>query len=185
MLKMINGLRYAEMLESGIKNVAKNKKALNDLNVFPVPDGDTGTNMLMTLRGGYNAITAPEESLSVVSKQFAKSAVFGARGNSGVILSQFFKGIAAAFKDKQEVDAEELLVALETGSRFAYTAVVKPVEGTMLTVVREAVEDARRQAPFDSIDELIKVYVEAASKSLERTPTLLPILKKAATDIIT
>ena len=179
MLKIINGLRYAEMLESGIKNVVKNKKALNDLNVFPVPDGDTGTNMVMTLRGGYNAIAVPEDALSVVSKQFATSAVYGARGNSGVILSQFFKGIAEAFKEKREIDAESLLVALETGSQFAYKAVVKPVEGTMLTVVREAVENARRLAPFNSINELIQVYVEAATKSLERTPTLLPILKKA------
>ena len=179
MLKIIDGLRYVDVLENGIKNVTKNKKALNDLNVFPVPDGDTGTNMLMTLRGGFEAIKEPTASLSNVSNQFATSAVFGARGNSGVIVSQFFKGIATAFHGKSEVDPQGFLYALEMGVQFAYRAVVTPVEGTMLTVVREAAEGTRKLAPFDNINDLIEVYLQAAKASLKRTPELLPVLKKA------
>ena len=107
MQKMIDGLRYVYFLENGIKNVVKNKKALNDLNVFPVPDGDTGTNMAMTLRQGYKAIEKPSDSLSNVSNQFATSAVFGARGNSGVIVSQFFKGIAKSFEGKEYAEIQD------------------------------------------------------------------------------
>ena len=101
MQKTINGLAYLSYLQNGIRNLAKNKTMLNDLNVFPVPDGDTGTNMLMTLRHGYEALDNANATLGQVAQQFATSAVFGARGNSGVIVSQFFKGMADCFKVKQ------------------------------------------------------------------------------------
>lgn len=178
MQKMIDGLRYVYFLENGIKNVVKNKKALNDLNVFPVPDGDTGTNMAMTLRQGYKAIEKPSDSLSNVSNQFATSAVFGARGNSGVIVSQFFKGIAKSFEGKAVATASDIIEALENGSKFAYNSVVKPVEGTMLTVVREAVQEVKKHSP-ETVEEVIDLYVKSAKESLERTPKLLPVLKKA------
>ena len=179
MLEKIDGLSYASILESGIKNLAKNKKVLNDLNVFPVPDGDTGTNMVMTLRHGYNAIENSSESISDISGQFASSAVFGARGNSGVIVSQFVKGMAESFKGKEYADCETFINALEMGYQFAYQAVVNPVEGTMLTVLREAAEAVRKAAPFKTIEEILDVYLEEAQKSLQRTPELLPVLKKA------
>ena len=178
MQKTMDGLRYVYFLENGIKNVVKNKKALNDLNVFPVPDGDTGTNMAMTLRQGYKAIEKPSDSLSNVANQFATSAVFGARGNSGVIVSQFFKGIAKSFEGKEIALTSDLIDALENGSKFAYSSVVKPVEGTMLTVVREAIKEVKKHSP-ETIEEVIDIYVKAAKQSLERTPMLLPVLKKA------
>ena len=179
MLTTVDGLLYVSFLENGIKNVVKNKKALNALNVFPVPDGDTGTNMVMTLRYGYEGITKSSDDISSVAGQFSQSAVFGARGNSGVIVSQFFKGLAEGFQGKTAVNCEEFLAALECGYQYAYRAVVKPVEGTMLTVLREAAEEAKVKAPFDSIEQLLDVYLQAARASLDKTPTLLPVLKKA------
>ena len=178
MQKTIDGITYVYFLESGIKNVVKNKKILNDLNVFPVPDGDTGTNMTMTLRQGYKAIEESKNSLSTIANQFATAAVFGARGNSGVIVSQFFKGMANAFEGKDEAGVNDLIVALETGAKYAYNAVVQPVEGTMLTVVREAIKEVKNNSP-ETIEEVIDLYLEAARQSLERTPLLLPVLKKA------
>ena len=178
MQKTIDGITYVYFLESGIKNVVKNKKILNDLNVFPVPDGDTGTNMTMTLRQGYKAIEESKNSLSTIANQFATAAVFGARGNSGVIVSQFFKGMANAFEGKDEAGVNDLIVALETGAKYAYNAVVQPVEGTMLTVVREAIKEVKNNSP-ETIEGVIDLYLEAARQSLERTPLLLPVLKKA------
>ena len=179
MLKKIDGACYLRFLDSGIKNTVKNKKMLNDLNVFPVPDGDTGTNIVMTLRYGYSAVVDRDENLSTVANAFAKSAVLGARGNSGVIISQFFKGIANSFKGKESVDCEQFLNALESGYKCAYRAVVKPVEGTMLTVLREATEETKKAGAFENIEALIETYLNCAKQSLARTPELLPVLKKA------
>ena len=106
-MNLINAQRYVEMLESGIRNVGKNKKKLNDLNVFPVPDGDTGTNMYMTLKYGFDNCKKDGNNLSKIASGFASLAVFGARGNSGVILSQFFKGIAEGFSGCVEGDVED------------------------------------------------------------------------------
>ncbi|MBR2336611.1 MAG: DAK2 domain-containing protein [Clostridia bacterium] len=178
MQKTIDGLTYVKFLENGINNVVKNKKELNDLNVFPVPDGDTGTNMSMTLRQGLQATDTSLTSLAEVANQFASSAVFGARGNSGVIVSQFFKGIAKGFGAKSAVDVNDFIKALERGSKSAYSSVVKPVEGTMLTVVREAVEEVKRHSP-EFIEEVIDLYLVGARQALDKTPSLLPVLKKA------
>ncbi len=179
MLKEITGKSYLAMLDSGINNLAKNRQALNDMNVFPVPDGDTGTNMVMTLKYGYQSLTEASDNLGEVSNQFASFAVFGARGNSGVILSQFFKGFSESFSGLEKADAQEFLVALKNGCMRAYSAVAKPVEGTMLTVVREAVAEVEKAMPMQDIAQLLKIFVYGASRSLENTPNLLTVLKKA------
>ena len=139
MIKTITGCTYLNMVENGVKNVQKNKQMLNDLNVFPVPDGDTGTNMAMTLKYGMGGFVE-DDNLEVAAKSFASFAVFGARGNSGVILSQFFKGVAEGFVGCQQADTTAFFNALKRGCQFAYASVAKPVEGTMLTVIREALE---------------------------------------------
>ena len=165
-------------MESGVKNLEKNRKKLNDLNVFPVPDGDTGTNMVMTLRGGISA-ARELDSLSAVSAKFAGNALFGARGNSGVIISQFFKGMASALENCDQADVKKLCDALKRGVEFAYSAVAKPVEGTMLTVLRESVYALSARDDVQYIDEAISILVAEAKASLKKTPELLPILKKA------
>lgn len=179
MIKTMNGFRFVELMNAGIKNLEKNRKRLNDLNVFPVPDGDTGTNMVMTLRCGIGAVGQATDSLSETADKFSAAAVFGARGNSGVIISQFFKGISSSLAYKKEVDAKGLCDAVKNGYVSAYGAVAKPVEGTMLTVMRDAAEGLEAAMPLESIDEAINVYVNEAKQSLARTPELLPILKKA------
>ena len=178
MIKTINGSCLLELLEASVRNLNKNRKKLNDLNVFPVPDGDTGTNMVMTLRGGISA-AKEANGLSDVASKFATAAVFGARGNSGVIISQFFKGISVALEGCDEADVKKLCEALDCGVEFAYASVAKPVEGTMLTVLREAASALRSALPIEYIDEAIEKLIFEAKLSLNRTPELLPILKKA------
>ena len=178
-MKRITSKSYLAMLEHGVYNLAKNKTMLNDLNVFPVPDGDTGTNMFMTLKYAFDNLTEKEGTLEVVAKNFASLSVFGARGNSGVILSQFIKGIADGLAGCVDAGVEELIVALEKGCGYAYSSVAKPVEGTMLTVIRESVEAIKKKREFESVKDLIFAFVKNAKISLEDTPNRLPILKKA------
>ncbi len=178
MNKRLDGLLYYDILESGIKSLFTHKKILNDLNVFPVPDGDTGTNMLMTLKYGFNAVKERKKSLTKVSSAFAQSAVFGARGNSGVIVSQFFKGVDEKFNGLDEVDCQGLADALKLGYERAYASVAKPVEGTILTVLRDSA-DAIKDSNAESVEELISIYLKKARESLKNTPELLPVLKKA------
>ena len=179
MLKTINGFSFVALLESGVKNLIRHKQRLNDLNVFPVPDGDTGTNMVMTLQHAYDAITEKSNSIDEVSKKFATAAVFGARGNSGVIVSQFFKGISVALQGHEQADCALLAKALQSGNKYARKAVLKPVEGTMLTVVKDAANAVEASENFEDIESLIACYLEEAKASLQRTPDLLPVLKKA------
>ena len=179
MILTLDGLCYIELVHSGIQNVEKYRTTLNDLNVFPVPDGDTGTNMVMTLRYGMDAVKGKTGALSELSAQFASYAVFGARGNSGVITSQFFKGLAEGFKGVDVADCEAFTVALESGCKYAYASVSRPVEGTMLTVIKDATRAVREALPLESIDALVDVFLKEARCSLARTPQLLPILKKA------
>lgn len=178
MLTKIDGLIYIDLIESGIKNLENYMDKVNDLNVFPVPDGDTGTNMVMTLKYGYEAIKNKVLSLSEIAQLFSEAAVFGARGNSGVITSQFFKGVTEVLKLEQDIDARNLVNALITGYKYAYESVNNPVEGTMLTVLKDAVENIKEN-DFNSIDEVIDSYLKEARISLQNTPELLPILKKA------
>ena len=180
MIREINGSIYLELIQYGIRNLELHRSRLNELNVFPVPDGDTGTNMVMTLRYGAEAVGgAGSERLSELSARFSSSAVFGARGNSGVIVSQFFKGISEAFSGLEAADPAALARALESGCTRAYAAVAKPVEGTMLTVIKDSAAALSRALPLDTVDEAISVFLTEAKLSLERTPELLPILRKA------
>ncbi len=179
MLKTMDGRCYLEILNSGIKNVLKYKKEINELNVFPVPDGDTGTNMVMTLTAGYSSLKNNDYTLSDVANLFAAAAVFGARGNSGVIVSQFFKGMAESFDGVVAADCSLIASALENGCVRAYAAVAKPVEGTMLTVLKDASNAVKEKLPIQSVEELIDTYLVAAELSLKNTPELLPVLKKA------
>ncbi len=179
MLKKIDGLILIDLLESGIKNLDAHREILNDLNVFPVPDGDTGTNMVMTLKYAFESIKNQNGTLSDISKKFSSASVFGARGNSGVIVSQFFKGLAIFFRNKINATPEIFCKALKSGYKYAFEAVAKPVEGTMLTILKEAAIAVNKALPLETIDEVINVYISAAKESLKRTPELLPILKKA------
>ena len=178
MLKQLNGATLLTLLQGGTDNLERHRSYLNKLNVFPVPDGDTGTNMLMTLRYGLSGIKDAPTDTTTCMTQFATAAVFGARGNSGVILSQFCKGVAEALDGKSEVDCATFICALQGGCRHAYNAVAKPVEGTMLTVMREAA-DAVADGSYTDFDALIAAYLGTARISLARTPELLPVLKKA------
>ena len=137
-MKELNGLLYKKMLENGLALLANDENRINALNVFPVPDGDTGTNMRLTLEGGINN-TPDTDILSDAAKGLSRGMLLGARGNSGVILSQLFKGQCLYFKDKNEVNAIGFAEALEQGYKTAYSAVIHPAEGTILTVAREGI----------------------------------------------
>lgn len=179
MLFKIDNLIFIELLENGINNLDKHRTIVNDLNVFPVPDGDTGTNMVMTLKYGYDAIANKNDTLYKIVTSFATGTVFGARGNSGVIVSQFFKGVAEVLKDFDEVDCETFAIALSKGCESAYASVAKPVEGTILTVLKDAKNAVLKSMPLNNFDDLFDIYIKEAKASLERTPEFLPILKKA------
>lgn len=177
----LKGSIFKAMLLSGAEKLSKEYEAINALNVFPVPDGDTGTNMKMTLNGGVTEINGYEDdNIFEVSKKISRGMLMGARGNSGVILSQLFRGINKGFEGYEEVDASILANAFFSGVKQAYKAVMKPVEGTILTVAREASEKALMVCKSNTtINEFFKVYIQEAKESLQRTPDLLPVLKEA------
>ena len=179
MLTKILGANYIELLNSGIKNLDKHRSILNDLNVFPVPDGDTGTNMVMTLKYGLESIRDKTDTLSEVARCFSSGAVFGARGNSGVIVSQFFKGVAEGLDGIDEADSTAFAHALHNGCRQAYASVANPVEGTMLTVLKDASCAVIDALPLCDIHAVVDIFLKEARESLQNTPELLPILKKA------
>lgn len=182
MINTIDGRHYQNLIDYGIRNLVRYCDKVNDLNVFPVPDGDTGTNMVKTLQNGFTAIAGQGGALSELSKRFAKAVVFGARGNSGVIVSQFFKGFSECFYDMDSAGCDDFITALENGVKSAYRAVSNPVEGTVLTVLREATEFVKGRAlqdPAQNINDIIALFLEKAKTSLENTPNLLPILKSA------
>ena len=174
---------FKKMVMNGAINLKNNHKVVDELNVFPVPDGDTGTNMSMTIMSGVREMNSCESSSIIeVAKVLSRGALMGARGNSGVILSQFFRGIYVGMQelDHNDLKVEDLMKCLETGCQIAYKAVMQPVEGTILTVVREAAEETKNNlGTFKSINGLMKFYLEAATKSLNNTPELLPVLKEA------
>lgn len=177
-IQVLDGLRFADMIQGGYANLRTQASRINDLNVFPIPDGDTGDNMLLTMLGGVDAGKASVENLSESSRRIADGMLLSARGNSGVILSQFFDGIAAGFEGIDEADSKQISAALKCGVDHAYKAVLTPTEGTVLTVAREAaeyVEGKEADTPYD----LIQDFIDEAKRSLEKTPDLLPVLKKA------
>lgn len=175
----INGHNFYSMIINACNNLEEQKEFVNSLNVFPVPDGDTGTNMSMTLNGAVNEIKDMSEStIGEISKKLAKGALMGARGNSGVILSQILRGIAKGLENKTEVDSVQLANSIMEGSKSAYKAVMRPTEGTILSVVRAAGEGAIK-SPQTDITELMKDICIASEDMLSKTPEMLPVLKKA------
>jgi len=174
----INGLCYVQMIESGTANLKAHAEEINDLNVFPIPDGDTGENMLLTMLGGADCKAHGSENLSEAAHKISGGMLLSARGNSGVILSQFFEGITNGFSDLYEADVGQIGEAFRRGVEFAYKSVMTPTEGTILTVIREATEYACG-ADAETPGDFLKAFLREAKASLERTPELLPVLKKA------
>lgn len=181
MSNTINGLDFIKMVKFGARFLASDLDKVNSLNVFPVPDGDTGTNMQMTIEGGISEVeNLNEPAIGVLAKKLARGMVMCARGNSGVILSQFFRGISTGLADKSEATLKDFAEALIAGTKRSYSVVNNPTEGTMLTVMREAGENAIKEIKEDmSFSDYLSIYLNYAKISLDNTPNLLPVLKKA------
>lgn len=179
--KFLDGALLAKMAQGGAAQLRSNSEEVNKLNVFPVPDGDTGDNMRMTIESGIAALENTTSSdLAEVMKTLSHGMLLGARGNSGVILSQFFAGVAKGFESSEKADARSLGHALELGVKQAYASVMTPTEGTILTVAREAVEYAvARITPTSTIRSLFADLVKEMQASLNRTPEILTVLKDA------
>lgn len=177
-MKTLDGILFSRMINSGAANLKAHAKEINDLNVFPIPDGDTGDNMLLTMMGGVCHDDATSESLNEMANRVSSGMLLSARGNSGVILSQFFEGVKNGFSGLNTADTKEIGEAFRQGVTQAYSSVMTPTEGTILTVVREATEYACNQNT-DAPEEFLNAFIEEAKRSLARTPELLPVLKKA------
>lgn len=178
----ITGKMFRDAVISGANNISNNKLAVDELNVFPVPDGDTGTNMSMTIGNAAPELKRASDAISAgdAAKLTASAMLRGARGNSGVILSLIFRGLSKGLAGQSEADAKQLSDAFKLGVDAAYKSVMKPTEGTILTVVREAWENTKDSAAEGGdAAEFLKAFIDEGKKSLEKTPDLLPALKKA------
>ncbi len=177
----IDGIAFKNLVNAGLTWLLANQQTVNALNVFPVPDGDTGTNMVLTLQSAADEVSGSEEkNLEKMASMVAHGALMGARGNSGVISSQLWRGIAKGLQGYDVLTSDALVKAFNSAKETAYKGVVRPVEGTMLTVAKDtaiALEIAEKETK--NLYELLLVAVEAAAKSVENTPNLLPILKEA------
>ena len=180
-IKLIGGWLMKKMAIGGAKQLRSNADEVNKLNVFPVPDGDTGDNMRLTIESGIRAIEGLDsDNLATVMKTFSHGMLLGARGNSGVILSQFFAGTAKGLEEVDSADAETFAKALKKGVEQAYSSVMTPTEGTILTVAREAVDYAvSRITPKSTVRTLFADLVKEMHASLDRTPEILTVLKEA------
>ena len=179
-MNTINGTLLRDAILSGACNVERHKAEINDLNVFPVPDGDTGTNMAMTLLGGAAPLRSAQGTCGEVAELAASIFLKNARGNSGVITSLLFRGFAKELAGVDEADAAKLAAAFDAGVKSAYKAVMKPTEGTILTVSRMAAEQALEAAQHGAdIEGVLTALLEAARETLVKTPDMLPVLKKA------
>ena len=180
-INSINGQDLKQLLRAGLTWLKSNQTLVNSLNVFPVPDGDTGTNMFLTMQSAYNEIKdIDDNNVGRIAHQIAQGALMGARGNSGVILSQILRGLARALDEKDNFDGELFAQALFESKNTAYKGVVRPVEGTILTVISDisnCAKEATRET--NNIYLILEAIVDAANKSVEKTPDLLPILKQA------
>ncbi len=179
---MITGEILKRAVISGSNNISNNRVQVDELNVFPVPDGDTGTNMSLTIGNAAKELNVSDETaVGDVAKTTAGALLRGARGNSGVILSLIFRGFSKGFKDLETADGADLVEAFKKGTKSAYGAVMKPTEGTILTVVREAGEAAEEAVKNGKTDfvEVFEIAVEGAKEALAKTPEILPVLKKA------
>lgn len=179
-MNKIDGLMFRQMILGGARNLKKNADYVDSLNVFPVPDGDTGTNMNLSMSSGAAEVEPLDDKhIGNVGKHFSKGLLMGARGNSGVILSQLFRGFSKAIEGKEDIDADEFIEALKQGVKTAYKAVMKPVEGTILTVAKDAGEKAEEFKDSDaSLVDVMSATLEEAKASLKRTPELLAVLKE-------
>lgn len=175
----LDGQTFYEMFANGYRNLCRNENEVNALNVFPVPDGDTGTNMARTIGGGVSAIENPPSDVSEFARLFSRAVLLSARGNSGVILSQFIRGIADGADGKSELSVSDLKTALESGVKSAYASVLKPTEGTMLTCMREPVEKLETHSDFEDFETMLSYFITEMKSTLQRTPDMLPVLKEA------
>ena len=181
MLELIDGNKLKEMFYASAQMLEKNKQKVNALNVFPVPDGDTGTNMCLTIMSAIKEVKAlTNGSISQVADAVSKGSLKGARGNSGVILSQLFRGFANVLKGEQTINTRKYAAALKAGAETSYKAVMKPVEGTMLTVARVTAEEAEKIALVCSdFNVFFKEIIKVSKRVLDKTPEMLPVLKQA------
>lgn len=183
MQKTINGIMLKKMLIAGASLLEENKDYVDSLNVFPVPDGDTGTNMTMTMKSVVSELNdCQDTSIDTICNAFARGALKGARGNSGVILSQILRGMSTSFREKSlnEIGVKQFANALNKGAETAYKAVTKPKEGTILTVVRMMAECGEKLAKKKlDLDDWLKQVIDQGEETLKQTPELLPVLKKA------
>ena len=179
-LSEISSKEFRDMVRIASHRMSKNVQFVNDLNVFPVPDGDTGTNMNLTMESGAKAVSEnTSDKVSDLTESLARGMLMGARGNSGVITSQLFRGFYKATQGMDTLNAQELANAFSNGVATAYKAVMKPVEGTILTVARVAAQEGANKANETSdVEEVMKAVVEGAKKALKTTPDLLPVLKQ-------
>ncbi len=182
-MKKIDGIMLKEMLISGSNNLYNHYPEVDALNVFPVPDGDTGMNMNLTLTSGSKEIeNRNDKNIYQISKAFSRGLLMGARGNSGVITSQIFRGLSKGMQDLEECNASQFAAAWQKGVEQAYKAVMQPVEGTILTVVRESSQKLSDEVAHKddiSIEKCMEILIKEANASLLRTPELLPVLKEA------
>ena len=180
MISKINGKLFADMIIQGAHNLSNNADLVDSLNVYPVPDGDTGTNMNLTIISGREEVENNlSQSIGELGKTFSKGLLMGARGNSGVILSQLFRGFCKNIEDEKEINAQQFASSFQAGVDTAYKAVMKPVEGTILTVAKDAASAAMTKAEeTDDCIEVMKYTIEKAEQSLNNTPNLLAVLKE-------
>ncbi|HQB64134.1 MAG TPA: DAK2 domain-containing protein [Sedimentibacter sp.] len=180
-IKYIDNVKFKRMLLGSAVNLENNKTIVDSLNVFPVPDGDTGTNMNLTVQSAIKEINNLQEStITAISSAAANGSLMGARGNSGVILSQLFRGIAKGLKEANLIDCKIIAESLKSASDTAYKAVMRPVEGTMLTVARETAEKAMSTyEEFEDVIAFIESLIDQAKDTLNRTPEMLKVLKQA------
>ena len=179
-MRVINGQKFKMLLISAANNLYNHYPEIDALNVFPVPDGDTGMNMNLTMSSGAKEIMNRNDSnIYEISKVFSRGLLMGARGNSGVITSQIFRGFSQALEGKEEINALDLAYAFDNGRKVAYKAVIKPVEGTILTVIRESSSYLLEKVDEKtSLEEAFDLILKEAKASLSRTPNLLPVLKE-------
>ncbi len=178
--KQLDGILLSALFESGYRNLKKNVDTINDLNVFPVPDGDTGTNMAKTFGGGLRGVKGESENLGQYMQELSHAVLLSARGNSGVILSQFIFGIAQGFSGISSASIDDLAHAFRCATDAAYKAIITPTEGTMLTVIREGAEFLESNVgKFDCLEDCLSALIHQMKVTLAKTPEMLPVLKEA------
>jgi DAK2 domain fusion protein YloV len=179
-LKYLDGKTLKNMMIASSNYLFNNKVEVDRLNVFPVPDGDTGSNMAYTMQYAAKELEKSQDTIREVLDAISKGTLMGAKGNSGVILSQIFRGFSKRLRDTKKITPCDFAEGLKAGVEVAYKAVMRPVEGTILTVCRETAEEAEKICKkVENFEEFFAKIIEAAEKSLQNTPNLLPVLKEA------